>query len=235
MVGPREHASDCQVILPWSAGRKFIPAEHYGEDYDLDSNDYDSNGDVTNVPCEFSSCCPHCGNFERHLNEIFIAVDGTCKGNGGLNAYATTGVYFSRNSRWNKTGSLTDPRPTNQKAELTACLVALTTVPEVESSMTDGLKKVVIKSDSEYVVKGMTGWIFKWKKNGWKTSKGSTVVNATLYRLIEEMVHRLKTMGIEVLFWHVPRDRNKEADAIAISSLDDKLDDLESTRSPKRR
>ena len=181
-------------------------------DYDLNSTDYDTQDDFTNVPCAGSSRCPTCGCFASHTNEIIIAVDGACKGNGGPNSQASIGVYFSKTSLYNQSEVLDDSPATNQKAELTALLRALETIPHIAI---EELNKVIVKSDSEYVVKGMTGWIFKWNKNGYRTSKGSAVANAELYRAVERKVHQLNALDIEVMFWHVPRSRNEEADALA--------------------
>ena len=212
-MGIPHYPSEPSPRLLWRADRKFVPGEIYGEDYDLDSTDYDIGEDFTYVPCAGSSRCPGCGRFARHLDEIIVAIDGACKGNGRTNPQAATiGVYFSATSLYNQTEVLNDPLPTNQKAELTACLRALETLPDIQIG---DLNKVVIQSDSEYVVKGMTEWIFKWKKNGYKTSKGSTVANAELYKAIEQEIHQLNALDVEVLFWHVPRSRNEEADALA--------------------
>jgi ribonuclease HI len=36
---------------------------------------------------------------------------------------------------------------------------------------------VIIDTDSKYVKDGITGWIFNWKKNGWKTAGKKPVKN----------------------------------------------------------
>ena len=77
---------------------------------------------------------------------------------------------------------------------------------------------VIIKADSEYIVKGMTEWIFRWSKNGFRTSKGTEVVNASLFKEVDKHVRQLNDHGVHVLFWHVPRARNREADALANAS-----------------
>ena len=65
------------------------------------------------------------------------------------------------------------------------------------------------------MVKGMTEWVFKWRTNGYRNAKGTPVINADLFRRVDQKVMGLNDLGVEVLFWHVPRSRNKEADALA--------------------
>ena len=83
------------------------------------------------------------------------------------------------------------------------------------------LSKVIIKADSEYVVKGVTEWMSRWKRNGYRTVKGGQVVNAEVFRSIDEQIDRLDGFGVRCLFWHVPRDQNQEADALANRALDE--------------
>lgn len=81
------------------------------------------------------------------------------------------------------------------------------------------LRKVIIKADSEYLVKGMTEWVFKWEANGYWTSKGTPVTNSALFRQLHGLIRNLNAFDVEVLFWHVPRSRNKEAVELAGKAL----------------
>ena len=222
-VGHNANSKKRCITHTGRADRKFIPNELYGPDFDLDSNEYsgiNSPGqdyNFTFVPCQDDDvpCCD-CGRRSVHTNEIIIAIDGACKANGTPDAQARIGVYFAQYSMYNISMELQkalDPRPSNQKAELMACLTALEKLDEVESE--DKLSQVVIKADSEFVVKSMTEWIFKWRKNGYKTSKGSPVTNADLFQSIDLKITGLNDDGIEVLFWYVPKARNQEADDLA--------------------
>lgn len=83
----------------------------------------------------------------------------------------------------------------------------------------ENLQKVVIKADSEYLVMGMTEWGFRWEMNGYQTSRGAAVANASLFRKLQELVILLNERKVEVLFWHIPRERNKEADMWANMAL----------------
>ena len=82
------------------------------------------------------------------------------------------------------------------------------------------LDTVIIKADSEYLVKGMTEWVVKWRMNGWKTAKGGEVVNRGLFEDLLAKVEELEDAGVTVLFWHVRREFNGEADRLANLALD---------------
>ncbi|KAL9115623.1 MAG: hypothetical protein Q9187_007223 [Circinaria calcarea] len=220
-MGIRYHTSGCDATRPRVADRKFRPAELYGVGFELDSTDYeDLRGERTFVPCDMEDPCEDCGRLQRHTDSLIIAVDGACRGNGTTKALSAIGVYFAKDSSWNSSTPVYDPTPSNQKAELRACLRALATAIAVKVHEMEHLSQIVIKADSEYVVKGMTEWIFKWETNGYKTSKGVPVTNADLFQDVNQMVTKLNQHGVEVLFWHVPRSQNKEADALANAGFD---------------
>ena len=214
--------SEEQFPTTWRSDRKFIPAELYGDKVDLDSNDYDIGDECVHVPCHHGSVCKNCGRFQPHRSSMIIAVDGCCRGNGTNTPHSSIGIHFAWESKWNISRLLKDPAPTSQKAELKACLIALHKAFRVRSKgpFYEELDQVVIKSDSAYVVRGLTEWIFKWKTNGYKNCKGSMVTNADLFQQIERQIATMNTNGIEVLFWHVPRSRNEEADSLANLAFD---------------
>jgi ribonuclease HI len=68
------------------------------------------------------------------------------------------------------------------------------------------------------VVRGLTEWLPKWQKNGWKNLRGSPVANAHLFQTIEGYVKGLETMGM-VKFWLVSRTLNQDADKLANNAL----------------
>ena len=57
--------------------------------------------------------------------------------------------------------------------ELTAPIKALKKIPKGN--------KIEIFTDSNYLKMGITTWIKKWKKNGWKTSAKKDVMNKNLW------------------------------------------------------
>ncbi|KAF2859993.1 ribonuclease H-like protein [Piedraia hortae CBS 480.64] len=213
----------------WRSDRKFVP------DLPLDEIELNSwDDEVVYTVCSHSTFCPSCGRRAAHSDSIIIAVDGACRNNGMINVpqYASIGVYANEYSTYNVAERLT-PRQvsanlalTNQMAELYAGIRGLEVAQQIHADETTELtplKQVIIKSDSMYLVRGMTEWIFKWLANGWVNAKGARVVNWKLFARLDELVKQLNGRGVEVLFWLVPREYNAEADALANQALDDTL------------
>jgi ribonuclease HI len=75
-----------------------------------------------------------------------------------------------------------EPATTNNRMELTAAIEAL-----------GSLKRpcnVSLHTDSQYVRGGVTGWIEKWKRNGWRTSDRKPVKNEDLWRRLDAAAAR---------------------------------------------
>jgi ribonuclease HI len=88
-----------------------------------------------------------------------------------------------------------------------------------KSTMTD-LGQVGIKTDSDYLAKGMTQCVFKWRKNGYGSAKRSPVANRAFFEESNERATVLNEMGIKLIFWHAPRERNRSAGKLANDILD---------------
>lgn len=175
----------------------------------------------TYVACPYCPPCEECGRLTAHFDHMIVATDGACRGNGQADPKAAIGVHFHQGSPHNISTTL-DGVHTNQQAELIAGIRALEVVQDlaVRKITSHSPTCVVIKSDSEYLVKGMTDWIGKWKSNSYVNAKGKSVVNAALFRRLDDLVGELESNGVAVEFWYVPRAQNAAADALANAALD---------------
>ena len=63
---------------------------------------------------------------------------------------------------------------TNNKAEITACIVA------VAAARKFSVGKLILITDSKFVINCITQWISKWKRSGWVTATGLPVKNKEL-------------------------------------------------------
>ncbi|KAA8900918.1 ribonuclease H-like domain-containing protein, partial [Sphaerosporella brunnea] len=149
-----------------------------------------------------------------------IHVDGACVNNGSSTARASAGVCFGENSQYNWAGVLDSNKhpQTNQSAELFAALRALRIVKlhrVAGHKVWRKARKVIIITDSAYVVNGTTKWINGWKNNGFINSKGASVVNARKFKQLDALISELELEGVEVLFWRVDRQYNQDADRLA--------------------
>jgi len=227
------HLSDCDsdpdtLAIKPAAGKRFDVAEIYGKGFVLDTDMYDIGIDWIMPPCPYSEACESCGIRPRHSDSIIVAIDGACRGNGYVGARSSYGVFFSANSPHNLSSLIKGSAQSSQRAELAACVAALRRIRKFAVAAKagvledlDSLREVIVKADSDYVVRGMTEWVPKWRLNGFKNAKGWPVVNADLFRKIDRQVQKLATRGVSCLFWHVSHGDNEWADHLANQALDE--------------
>jgi ribonuclease HI len=93
--------------------------------------------------------------------------------------------------------------PTRNRAELRAVLASLT----LRYWAGEGFSRIIlIACNFEYVVKGISQWILKWRKNGWKTTSRSPVANQDLWKKLEVKLREMEKNGMFVQFWKIPRE-----------------------------
>jgi ribonuclease HI len=110
------------------------------------------------------------------------------------------------------------PNTTNNRMEMMGVSKAL------EESLRREYLEVCIYTDSNYVKQGITQWIHKWKKNGWKTSSGSDVKNKDLWIEIDTLRNQLKDVQWKWVKAHNGNPLNEEADKLAKESAKKYLD-----------
>lgn len=113
---------------------------------------------------------------------ITIYTDGACKSNGHANALAGCGVFYGINDSRNKSVKLpphSDFKPTNNRAEMMAVIMALESHPKAE--------KIKIMTDSQYTMKGVKSWLKTWKSKNWIKSDGLPVLNIDLWKRLDEL------------------------------------------------
>ena len=108
-------------------------------------------------------------------NTIKIFTDGACKGNPGLGGW---GALIIENGKEKEIygGSF---NTTNNKMELLAPIRAIQKFKKKS--------EILIYTDSTYVKDGITTWIKKWEKNGWKTASKKPVKNIELWKKLKNL------------------------------------------------
>lgn len=100
---------------------------------------------------------------------------------------------------------------TSNRAELRAVIAVL----QFRIWSGEGFKKLVIATDSSYVVSGATEWVRGWMQNDWRTSGNAAVKNRDLWELLVEELEKAGQDGLHVAFWQIPREQNQIADGYA--------------------
>jgi ribonuclease HI len=137
-----------------------------------------------------------------NLQEVQIFTDGACSGNPGPGGWGAV-LRFGKKERELKGG---EALTTNNRMELMAAISAL-----------EALKRdcaINFYTDSNYLRDGITKWIHKWRRNGWRTAEKKPVKNAELWQRLD------KALGRHRVQWHWVRGHaghaeNERADALA--------------------
>jgi len=119
----------------------------------------------------------------------------TCRDNGGQNAMAGIGAWWGLNDPRNQAERCPGTQ-TNQRAELIAIIRVLETV--LTTTPKSG-KLLNIRSDSDYAVDSINKELAKWCINGYRTTNGSRVINAPLFRYLAKLLDVLKVAGTRTI------------------------------------
>ena len=101
---------------------------------------------------------------------IKIYTDGACSGNPGIGGYGCLVQYPDKEVKF--FGAEMDT--TNNRMEVLGAIVAL-------ESLKSHSQIVEVFSDSQYLIKGMNGWLTSWIRNGWRNSKREPTPNKDLW------------------------------------------------------
>ncbi len=136
---------------------------------------------------------------------MIIYTDGACKNNQNKSIRsAGCGVYFGNNSLNNISVKLDGPKQTNQVAELTACILGIEKLIELNET-TD----IIIKTDSMYSINCINTWFEGWKKRGWKKADGKPVDNL---ELIQKLHNYVSMYNIKMVHVKAHKDEPSKTD-----------------------
>jgi ribonuclease HI len=140
-------------------------------------------------------------------DRIVVFCDGAAKGNPGPGGWGV--VIATPEGQITELGDAAE-HTTNNKMELTAAIQALT-------ALRDASRAVDVHTDSTYVIKGISEWIWGWKRRQWKTAEGTDVLNRDLWLQLDRLASARGKGGVA---WHYVRGHtgipgNERVDAIA--------------------
>src|SRR5690606_20227015 len=101
------------------------------------------------------------------FDSIIVFTDGACSGNPGRGGWGA--IIVKPEGQVKELGGGEDTT-TNNRMELTACLRAL-------MALADDKRSVELYTDSTYLIRGMSQWIWCWRRNNWQTAEGKDVGN----------------------------------------------------------
>lgn len=140
--------------------------------------------------------------------EVHLYTDGACRGNPGPGGWGAILEYGEQRKELYGGEQLT----TNNRMELTAVIRGL-----------QALKRpcrVLVVTDSKYVLQGMTEWLDGWKKKGWRTAAKKPVLNADLWQTLDELANK-HSLSWEWVKGHSGHPMNELADRLANRGIDE--------------
>lgn len=139
--------------------------------------------------------------------KVTIYTDGACSGNPGPGGYAA--IIITNGNKKEIFGAEKDT--TNNRMELMAAIEGL-----------KALKRhceVTLYSDSAYLVNTYNeGWIYGWKKNGWKTASNKPVSNVDLWQELEKL-RQVHTVTFIKVKGHADNEYNNRCDELAVDAI----------------
>lgn len=139
------------------------------------------------------------------MKKVEIYTDGACSGNPGKGGWGAVLVYGGKE----KELSGAEKDTTNNRMELTAVIEALGALNQPCN--------VVLTTDSKYVCDAINkGWVYSWKKNGWKKSDKKSALNVDLW---EKLLPLLEKHNVEFVWvkGHNGHPYNERCDTLAVS------------------
>lgn len=137
-------------------------------------------------------------------NSHVIYSDGACSGNPGVGGWGFI-HWFPDNTIIEGSGFVA--KATNNRMEMTAAMEGLKTVPHGDSA--------IVLTDSVYVIRGITQWIFGWQKRGWKNAEGVEILNKDIW---EDLLR--VTRGKKIEWRYIPGHKgfvgNERVDELAV-------------------
>jgi ribonuclease HI len=146
----------------------------------------------------------------KALPQVTIYTDGACDPNPGAGGWAAV-LQFGRHERV-LTGA--HPDTTNNRMELTAAIEALKALNEP--------CRVDFYTDSQYLRRGITEWIPRWKARNWRR-KGGKLANVDLWKDLDAAIqpHQIQWRWVR---GHSGHPENQRVDRLARKAIPDRPD-----------
>ena len=140
--------------------------------------------------------------------KIEMFTDGACRGNPGPGGWGVM-LRFNGTEKELFGG---EAQTTNNRMELMAAIRGMEALTKPCS--------VVLTTDSQYVMKGITEWMENWKRRGWKTAAKKPVKNVDLWQRLSSALekHEVEWQWVR---GHTGHPENERADELANRGIDE--------------
>ena len=155
---------------------------------------------------------------------VAAATDGACSGNPGPGGWGAL-IRFEDGSVEEFGGA--DPATTNNRMELQAALATLQRLAELPLH-----PDLTLRTDSKYLIDGLSSWMAGWKRKGWRTAAGKPVLNQDLWQALDQA--RLVDVPLRYVKGHSGDPDNDRVDQIAVAYSKGRQQALSSSTAPSQ-
>lgn len=139
--------------------------------------------------------------------QVQLFTDGACSGNPGPGGYGAILVYNEHRKEISGGYRAT----TNNRMEIMAVIKGLELLKEP--------CQVTVYTDSRYVSDAMkSGWVERWKANGWMRNKKEPALNVDLWEEMLELCEK-HDVRFEWVKGHAGHPENERCDQLATTAL----------------
>ena len=141
-------------------------------------------------------------------DNVEIFTDGACRGNPGPGGWGVL-LRFKDTEKSLYGG---EAATTNNRMELMAAIKGIQAITRPS--------KIILTTDSKYVMHGITEWMDNWKKRGWKTANKKPVKNVDLWMQLDDEIqsHNIDWKWVK---GHSGHRENEIADQLANKGIDE--------------
>ncbi len=141
--------------------------------------------------------------------ELIAYTDGGCRGNPGPGGWGFLLIDTLNGKALERTGG--EPLTTNNRMEITAALEAIRSIRKPG-------QRVLVHSDSQYLIKCATEWLPGWKARGW-TKKDGELKNVDLLKELDALL-RQQSVRWQWVKGHAGNTGNERVDLLTNDAMD---------------
>jgi ribonuclease HI len=150
----------------------------------------------------------------QKFDSVLVFTDGACSGNPGPGGWGA--IVALPNGEVTELGD-GHHATTNNRMELAGTIAAIRFINKQKKFANTPID---LYTDSTYVIRGITQWIWGWKKKGWLNAEGQEVLNRDMWEELSKVVSARGEGGkINWLYsrGHVGTPGNERCDEIAVA------------------
>jgi ribonuclease HI len=144
------------------------------------------------------------------MADVIAFTDGGCRGNPGVGAWAFVLVDIKTRKALERAGGILVT--TNNRMEMQAAIEALRAVKPDDGT------RVLVVSDSKYLIGCCTEWMAGWKAKGWKR-KGDPLKNLDLLQQLDELI-AVRNVSFRWVAGHSGHYGNEHVDRLGNEAMD---------------